>query len=95
VYTTTRSIVFEPLKSICTSSGYAFAVASFQPPPAPHTAPLRSPLFTALTGYALLYWLDAVATAPTLASATLLLPTGPVIPCVNCAPDGAFAASPL
>jgi len=50
VTTTTLSIVFGPLKTICTQSGKAFPVASFQPPPLPQPAPVRSPLLIALTG---------------------------------------------
>src|SRR6188472_2347847 len=55
-----------------TESGKAEAVPSVHTPPAPKGAPVRSPLFTALTGKLALQVLEAEATAPTLASATLV-----------------------
>src|SRR5215813_2465799 len=69
----TRSIVFAPLKLICTQSGKALFVASAQPPlPLPHVAPVRSPSFTDASANALPYVLDANAVAPFAAAATLI-----------------------
>ena len=58
------------------------AVASFQPPPLPQLTPARSLLLTADTGKAALMVLEADATAPLLASATLLAPAA-LTPCDN------------
>ena len=46
--------------------------APAQPPPFPQLAPARSPLIAAEAGNPEPYWLDALATAPALASATLV-----------------------
>src|SRR5947207_14194688 len=65
-------IDFGPLKLICTHSGNAFGPALFQKPPAPGL-PLRSPLFTALTGYpGTAYALDATARPPFACAATFV-----------------------
>ncbi len=77
----TRSMVLLPLKSISTQSGKALAVASFQPPPLPQPAPLRSLLLIAATGNWLLNTLEAEATAPALASATLMPPEAVSMTC--------------
>src|SRR5678815_1070306 len=68
-------MVLLPLKAICTQSGYAFALVSFQPPPLPQLTPARSPLLIDDAGKAGLIVLEAVATPPLLASATLTEPT--------------------
>src|SRR5690242_19127027 len=65
-------MVFEPLKTMVTVSGKTDAVPSVQTPPAPKPAPVRSPLLTAVTGKLAFQLLDAEATAPALASATLV-----------------------
>src|SRR5438876_6347087 len=70
-------MVLLPLKSISTQSlEKSSAVLSFQPPPLPQLAPLRSPSLTALSGKAGLKAPDEVATPPLLAKATFsVLPT--------------------
>src|SRR5438552_3112587 len=69
--TSTSPIVFIPLKSTSSQSGYAFGVASFHPPPAPQFSPFRSPSVVPLGGKPPLYIEDAVAVPPLAASATL------------------------
>jgi len=69
-----------PLKLICTQSGQALPVPSFQPPPLPQFTPARSLLLTAATGKPALMVLEAEATAPLLARATLLAPAA-LTPC--------------
>src|ERR1700694_5883100 len=59
------------MKTICTQSGYTLGVPSAHPPPLPHPAPARSLLLIAVTGCAALNVVDALATAPVAASATL------------------------
>src|SRR4029078_3096082 len=75
----TRSMVLLPMKSISTQSGKALAAASFQPPPLPQPAPLRSLLLIAATGNCALDTLAPSATAPALASATLVPPEAVLI----------------
>src|SRR6266568_8472520 len=78
----TRSMVGALLKSISTQSGQTESVASLQTPPAPKLSPARSPSLTADTGKEPLKVLDANATAPAEASATLtLVPPLPLTIC--------------
>src|SRR6478736_5574760 len=66
-------MVLLPPKLICTESGQTLGVASFQPPLTPQLAPVRTLSMIADTGKPVLKVLDAPATAPLLASATLML----------------------
>src|SRR5947209_5057534 len=70
-------MVWAPLKSSCTVSGYWPRVPSAQPPPFDQLTPARSALLMAVTGNAALYWLEAVAKTPRLARATLVPPDVP------------------
>jgi hypothetical protein len=63
-------MLFMPLKLTWTQSGYAWCVASSQPPPLPQLAPARLPSIVAEAGAPGPYVLDAEATAPALESAT-------------------------
>src|SRR5688500_6230731 len=76
VNTPTRSIVRVPPKSTCSQSGWASAVASFHPPPAPQFEPFRSPSIAPAGAYPALCVEDAVAVAPLDASAWFTPPTG-------------------
>src|SRR6266704_3631213 len=89
----TRSMVCAALKSISTQSGQTESVASFHTPPAPKLSPARSPLLMADTGKEPLKVLDANATAPAEASATLTLV--PPLPLTTCDSVELFEAALL
>src|SRR6476646_6076644 len=87
-------MVLLPLKLICTQSGQTLGLASFQPPLTPQLAPVRTLSMIADTGKPVLKVLEALATAPLLASAKLML-AGAMTTCDSAAlVEAASSASP-
>ncbi len=65
-------MVLTPLKRTWIQSGNSPEVASFHPPPVPQPAPERLLSMTALGGKPALFVVEAIATPPFTASATLM-----------------------
>ena len=81
---------------ICTQSAKLLRVASFQPPPLPQVKPVRSLSLIAAMGNPAPWVLDAVATPPLAARATLTAPLDALLTTCESAvlADAALVASP-